>query len=173
MAHRRRPGDAGAIFGNHSAAGRALSRHRQGLQPAARTQGLSRITADRAGAAAAAGSPHRLRRRAESTQPTGPRGGFCLGYRVRGRGPRDTPARHAAGGGGPAAPPGKCLRLEFSVAPQAAGAALNSAGLLIVTPPWTLAGELKAILPELEKPPGPGGPGPVRVGDPKPLRLQP
>ena len=45
-------------------------------------------------------------------------------------------ARRSAAG----APPGKCLRLEFSVAPQAAEAGLTSAGLLIVNPPWTLGG---------------------------------
>jgi 23S rRNA (adenine2030-N6)-methyltransferase len=69
---------------------------------------------------------------------------------------------------GAGAPPGKCLRLEFSVAPQAADAGLNSAGLLIVNPPWTLAGELKAILPELEKPLGQGGAGRFRLETPKP-----
>ena len=58
---------------------------------------------------------------------------------------------------------GKCLRLEFSVAPQTDGAALVSTGLLIVNPPWTLAGELKTILPELEKPLGQGGAGRFRL----------
>jgi len=53
-------------------------------------------------------------------------------------------------------PAGKCLRLEFSVAPQQAGGPLTSTGLLIVNPPWTLAGELKTILPELEKTARPG-----------------
>ena len=65
-------------------------------------------------------------------------------------------------------PPGKCLRLEFSVAPQAADAALTSAGLLIVNPPWTLQGELKTILPELEKPLGQGGAGRFRLETPRP-----
>jgi 23S rRNA (adenine2030-N6)-methyltransferase len=51
----------------------------------------------------------------------------------------------------------KCLRLEFSVAPQTPDGPLTSAGLLIVNPPWTLRSELKAILPELEKPLGQGG----------------
>jgi 23S rRNA (adenine2030-N6)-methyltransferase len=69
---------------------------------------------------------------------------------------------------GAGAPPGKCLRLEFSTAPQAAGATLASAGLLIVNPPWTLAAELKAILPELEKPLGLGGAGRFRLETPKP-----
>ena len=39
---------------------------------------------------------------------------------------------------------------------------------LIVNPPWTLAGELKAILPELEKPLGQGGAGRFRLETPKP-----
>ncbi|HEY0235578.1 MAG TPA: 23S rRNA (adenine(2030)-N(6))-methyltransferase RlmJ [Afipia sp.] len=57
----------------------------------------------------------------------------------------------------------RCLRVEFSVAPQSAEAGLVSAGLLIVNPPWTLAGELKTILHELEKPLGQGGAGRYRV----------
>ena len=65
-------------------------------------------------------------------------------------------------------PAGKCLRLEFSVAPQAPGGPLTSTGLLIVNPPWTLAGELKTILPELEKPLGQGGAGRFRLETPKP-----
>ena len=69
-------------------------------------------------------------------------------------------------GAGPAA--GKCLRLEFSVAPQTAEAGLISAGLLIVNPPWTLAGELRTILPELEKPLGRGGAGRFRLETAKP-----
>ncbi len=51
---------------------------------------------------------------------------------------------------------------------RAADAALASAGLLIVNPPWTLMGELKAILPELEKPLGQGGAGRFRLETPKP-----
>ena len=58
---------------------------------------------------------------------------------------------------------GKCLRLEFSVAPQQEDGGLTSSGLLIVNPPWTLAGELKIILPELERPLGRGGVGRYRL----------
>ena len=46
---------------------------------------------------------------------------------------------------------------------------LASAGLLIVNPPWTLSGELKSILPELQKPLGQGGAGRFRLETPKPL----
>jgi 23S rRNA (adenine2030-N6)-methyltransferase len=38
----------------------------------------------------------------------------------------------------------------------------------MVNPPWTLAGELKAILPELQKPLGQGGAGRFRLKAPKP-----
>ena len=70
-----------------------------------------------------------------------------------------TLARQVAEIAGSGTPSGRCLRLEFSVATQTADAGLASAGLLIANPPWTLAGELRAILPELEKPLGQGGAG--------------
>lgn len=72
----------------------------------------------------------------------------------------DRVAKVANAGGGSDA---RCLRVEFSVAPQTADSGLVSSGLLIVNPPWTLAAELKAILHELEKPLGQGGPGRFRV----------
>jgi 23S rRNA (adenine2030-N6)-methyltransferase len=97
-----------------------------------------------------------------------PTGSYLLWYPVKSRRATDTLARHVAGVVQAADMPGKCLRLEFSVAPQIAGAALTSAGLLIVNPPWRLAGELKAILPELEKPLGQGGAGRFRLEVPKP-----
>jgi 23S rRNA (adenine2030-N6)-methyltransferase len=84
-----------------------------------------------------------------------PTGSYLLWYPVKSRRAADDLARRvgAAIGGGV----DKCLRLEFSVAPQTADGPLTSAGLLIVNPPWTLMAELKAILPELEKPLGQGG----------------
>jgi 23S rRNA (adenine2030-N6)-methyltransferase len=97
-----------------------------------------------------------------------PTGSYLLWYPVKSRRATDSLARHVAEVVGAATPSGKCLRLEFSVAPQTAGAALASAGLLIVNPPWTLSGELKAILPELEKPLGQGGAGRFRLQTPKP-----
>src|ERR1700676_3090099 len=97
-----------------------------------------------------------------------PTGSYLLWYPVKSRRATDTLARQVAEAVGASKPPGKCLRLEFSVGPQAAGSALASAGLLIVNPPWTLAGELKAILPELEKPLGQGGAGRFRLETPKP-----
>jgi len=97
-----------------------------------------------------------------------PTGSYLLWYPVKSRRATDNLARHVAEVAGAGAPPAKCLRLEFSVAPQVTGAGLTSAGLLIVNPPWTLAGELKAILPELEKPLGQGGAGRFRLETPKP-----
>jgi 23S rRNA (adenine2030-N6)-methyltransferase len=97
-----------------------------------------------------------------------PTGSYLLWYPVKSRRATDNLARHVAEVAGADAAAGKCLRLEFSVAPQVTGAGLTSAGLLIVNPPWTLAGELKAILPELEKPLGQGGAGRFRLETPKP-----
>jgi 23S rRNA (adenine2030-N6)-methyltransferase len=97
-----------------------------------------------------------------------PTGSYLLWYPVKSRRATDTLARRVTEVAGAGTPAGKCLRLEFSVAPQATGSALASAGLLIVNPPWTLSGELKAILPELEKPLGQGGAGRFRLETPKP-----
>jgi 23S rRNA (adenine2030-N6)-methyltransferase len=97
-----------------------------------------------------------------------PTGSFLLWYPVKSRRAADGLARQVAENVAAATPAGSCLRLEFSVAPPAAGAGLTSAGLLIANPPWTLAGELKAILPELEKPLGQGGAGRFRLESPKP-----
>jgi 23S rRNA (adenine2030-N6)-methyltransferase len=96
-----------------------------------------------------------------------PTGSYLLWYPVKSRRATDSLARHVTDVVGAGPSPGKCLRLEFSVAPQTVGGALASAGLLIVNPPWTLAGELKAILPELEKPLGQGGAGRFRLETPK------
>ena len=97
-----------------------------------------------------------------------PTGSYVLWYPAKSRRSTDELAQRVARVAGAVRPVGKCLRLEFSVAPQTAGAALTSAGVLIVNPPWTLQGELKAILPELEKPLGQGGAGRFRLETPKP-----
>jgi len=97
-----------------------------------------------------------------------PTGSYLMWYPVKSRRATDTLTRQVAGAVAASKPPGKALRLEFSVAPRATGTALTSAGLLVVNPPWTLAGELRAILPELEKPLGQGGAGRFRLETPKP-----
>ncbi|MGN6286148.1 MAG: 23S rRNA (adenine(2030)-N(6))-methyltransferase RlmJ [Afipia sp.] len=98
-----------------------------------------------------------------------PNGVYVLWYPVKERRAADTLARQVASAmqqAGAAAD--KCLRVEFSVAPQTAESGLVSAGLLIANPPWTLASELKVILPELEKPLGLGGAGRYRVEHARP-----
>jgi 23S rRNA (adenine2030-N6)-methyltransferase len=97
-----------------------------------------------------------------------PTGIYLLWYPAKSRRASDDLARGVAQVVAEAKPPGKCLRLEFSVAPQTPGASLASTGLLIVNPPWTLQGELKAILPELERPLGQGGAARFRLETPKP-----
>jgi 23S rRNA (adenine2030-N6)-methyltransferase len=93
---------------------------------------------------------------------------FVLWYPVKSRRATDALAQHVAATAAAAPTPGKVLRLEFSVAPQTAEGGLTSAGLLIVNPPWKLMAELKAILPELEKPLGLGGAGRFRLETVKP-----
>jgi 23S rRNA (adenine2030-N6)-methyltransferase len=97
-----------------------------------------------------------------------PTGVYLLWYPAKSRRATDEFAQRVAREAASVKPSGKCLRLEFSVAPQTADSALASAGLLIVNPPWTLQGELKAILPELEKPLGQGGAGRFRLETSKP-----
>ena len=97
-----------------------------------------------------------------------PTGSYLLWYPAKSRRATDDLARRVAATTASVKPPGKCLRLEFSVAPQTTGSALASTGLLIVNPPWTLQGELRTILPELEKPLGQGGAGRFRLEVPKP-----
>src|ERR1700742_1601519 len=97
-----------------------------------------------------------------------PTGSYVLWYPAKSRRATDDLARRIAATAASVKPPGKCLRLEFSVAPQATGSTLASTGLLIVNPPWTLQGELKTILPELQKPPGQGGAGRFKLEVPKP-----
>jgi 23S rRNA (adenine2030-N6)-methyltransferase len=97
-----------------------------------------------------------------------PTGVYVLWYPAKSRRASDGLARRVAEIAATTTSGGKSLRLEFSVAPQTAAAALTSAGLLVVNPPWTLQGELKAILPELEKPLGQGGAGRFKLETPKP-----
>jgi 23S rRNA (adenine2030-N6)-methyltransferase len=96
-----------------------------------------------------------------------PTGIYLLWYPAKSRRATDSLAQKVAAVAD-AAGAGKCLRLEFSVAPQVADGGLTSAGLLIVNPPWTLGSELKAILPELEKPLGQGGAGRFRLETARP-----
>jgi 23S rRNA (adenine2030-N6)-methyltransferase len=96
-----------------------------------------------------------------------PTGSYLIWYPAKSRRATDGLAAHVARAAASVKPAGKCLRLEFSVAPQSADSALASSGLLIVNPPWTLQNELKIILPELEKPLGQGGAGRFKLEAPK------
>ncbi|WFU42530.1 23S rRNA (adenine(2030)-N(6))-methyltransferase RlmJ [Bradyrhizobium sp. CB82] len=97
-----------------------------------------------------------------------PTGIYVIWYPAKSRRATDALAQAVARATAAATPQGKCLRLEFSVAPQSADAPLVTTGLLIVNPPFTLQGELKTILPELEKPLGQGGAARFRLEAPKP-----
>ncbi|MCO5130525.1 MAG: 23S rRNA (adenine(2030)-N(6))-methyltransferase RlmJ [Xanthobacteraceae bacterium] len=97
-----------------------------------------------------------------------PTGIYVLWYPVKSRRATDTLARQVAAVTAAQGAADKCLRLEFSVAPAAEGQGLVSCGLLIVNPPWTLAAELRTILPELQKPLGRGGAGRFRLEVAKP-----
>ena len=97
-----------------------------------------------------------------------PTGIYMIWYPAKNRRATDVLTEEVARAAAAAKPPGKCLRLEFSVAPQTAGAPLASTGLLIVNPPFTLQSELKTILPELEKPLGQGGAARFRLETPRP-----
>jgi 23S rRNA (adenine2030-N6)-methyltransferase len=96
-----------------------------------------------------------------------PTGIYVIWYPAKSRRATDALAQQLARLAAAAKPPATCLRLEFSVAPQLEGAALTSAGLLIVNPPYTLQGELKTILPELEMPLGQGGAARFRLEAPR------
>lgn len=92
-----------------------------------------------------------------------PTGIYMLWYPAKDRRATDSLADHVARVANAGGSDARCLRVEFSVAPQTAESGLMSAGLLIVNPPWTLADEMRAILRELEKPLGLGGAGRFRV----------
>jgi 23S rRNA (adenine2030-N6)-methyltransferase len=96
-----------------------------------------------------------------------PTGIYVLWYPAKSRRSTDELADHVAEVAARAKPAGRCMRLEFSIAPQAAGSPLASTGLLIVNPPFPLHGELKTILPELEKPLGQGGAARFKLEAPK------
>src|ERR1700761_4283308 len=65
-----------------------------------------------------------------------PTGSYLLWYPAKSRRATDELAQQVAHACEQARPAGKCLRIEFSAAPQTADAALTSAGLLVVNPPW-------------------------------------
>ena len=98
-----------------------------------------------------------------------PTGSYLLWYPVKSRRATDELARHVAGAAAhqQAGRQMPAARIQRRAAAGGRPASIST-GLLIVNPPWTLAGELKTILPELEKPLGQGGAGRFRLETPKP-----
>jgi 23S rRNA (adenine2030-N6)-methyltransferase len=73
-----------------------------------------------------------------------PSGIYLLWYPIKERTAPDTLARRLRQSG-----MGKILRAELGVAVPRGATRLGACGLLVVNPPWTLAGELQIVLPEL------------------------
>jgi 23S rRNA (adenine2030-N6)-methyltransferase len=71
-------------------------------------------------------------------------GTFLLWHPIKSRQDPDTLARRLARAGIP-----KVLRAELRIAPPRDDGPLAGCALIVVNPPWTLAGELATLLPEL------------------------
>jgi 23S rRNA (adenine2030-N6)-methyltransferase len=71
-------------------------------------------------------------------------GSYLAWYPIKARAEPDALARRLRRSG-----MAKVLRAELSVAAPRDGERLASCGLIVVNPPWTLAGELAVLLPEL------------------------
>jgi 23S rRNA (adenine2030-N6)-methyltransferase len=97
-----------------------------------------------------------------------PTGIYLLWYPAKSRRATEELTDRLAAATAASKPPGKLLRIEFSVGPQIEGEGLASTGLLVVNPPWTLHDELKLLLTELQKPLGRGGAARYRLEFPKP-----
>ena len=69
---------------------------------------------------------------------------YALWYPIKGRGEADALAKRVRKLGIP-----KVLRAELLVSPVKDQTRLNGSGLILVNPPWTLEGELQALLPAL------------------------
>jgi 23S rRNA (adenine2030-N6)-methyltransferase len=81
-------------------------------------------------------------------------GSFLLWYPIKEREGPDALARRLRRSGMT-----KILRVEFSIAAPREAGRLTACGLIAVNPPWTLAGELEILLPELAAVLGEGGGG--------------
>lgn len=73
-----------------------------------------------------------------------PNGIYLLWYPIKEQAAPDALARRLRQSG-----MGKILRVELRVAAPLASTRLVACGLIVVNPPWTLAGELAVLLPEL------------------------
>jgi 23S rRNA (adenine2030-N6)-methyltransferase len=87
----------------------------------------------------------RLGRGLEAACRKWPSGIYFLWYPVKGRRGPDALARALKRSG-----IGKILRVEFSVAAAVEEGPLGGCGLIVINPPWTLEGELSAMLPAVQ-----------------------
>ena len=71
-------------------------------------------------------------------------GTYLVWYPIKDRTAPDVLARRLRSSGIP-----KILRAELSVGAARAPGRLAACGIIVVNPPWTLAGELATLLPEL------------------------
>ena len=83
---------------------------------------------------------------------------YMLWYPIKDRGEPDALAKRLRRLG-----LAKTLRAEMIVAPMSDPRRLNGSGLILVNPPWRLAGELAILLPALVKTLGRGGKGAFRL----------
>ena len=79
---------------------------------------------------------------------------YALWYPIKGRTEPDALAKRLRGSGVT-----KILRAELTVSALSDQGGLNGSGLILVNPPWTLEGELSALLPALAGCLGRGGKG--------------
>ena len=99
----------------------------------------------------------RLAHGLEAAQRKWAPGSYLLWYPIKEREGPDALARRLRRSGTT-----KILRVEFSLAAPREAGRLAACGLIVVNPPWTLAGELEILLPELAAILG-GGSGGHRV----------
>jgi 23S rRNA (adenine2030-N6)-methyltransferase len=93
-----------------------------------------------------AGEIHRMRVAIERVHRKWPTGTYALWYPVKDPLEVDAFARDLGRAGIP-----KILRVELRVARHRVGGPLSAAGLIVINPPWVLAAELEAFLPELAR----------------------
>jgi 23S rRNA (adenine2030-N6)-methyltransferase len=86
----------------------------------------------------------RLAQGLETAHRKWPGGTYLLWYPIKERDAPDALARRLRRSG-----MAKILRVELSVPVPRESAGLGACGLIVVNPPWTLAGELEILLPEL------------------------
>ncbi|MBS0247964.1 MAG: 23S rRNA (adenine(2030)-N(6))-methyltransferase RlmJ [Proteobacteria bacterium] len=75
-----------------------------------------------------------------------PTGIYALWYPIKGRGEADALAKRVRKLG-----IAKVLRAELLVSPVKDQSRLNGSGLIVINPPWTLEGDLQALLPVLAR----------------------